>query len=219
ELFDNYLLAVQQAGKLRLSHLEQFWTEPKAVRIVGDRRPIEGLEVNKLDPATGEILNDVTAREADFIVDTQDYRSSLAQSALEQMFALLGQIATFAPQVVLNVLDLVVESADIKDKEEGVTRIRKLTGQRDPGKPPTPEEQATEKATIDKQMELDQLATDTQKAALAEIQAKVDVLRGQVAKLDTDSVLSRVEAMFSALQAAQIVATAPAVTPAADEIA
>src|SRR4030095_4289890 len=118
ELFDNYLLAVQQAGKLRLSHLEQFWTEPKAVRIVGDRRPIEWLEVNKLDPATGEILNDVTAREADFIVDTQDYRSSLAQSALEQMFALLGQIATFAPQVVLNVLDLVVESADIKDKEE-----------------------------------------------------------------------------------------------------
>lgn len=219
ELFDNLLLAIQQAGKLRLSHIEQFWTEEKAVRIVGKRRPIEWLQVNKLDPATGQILNDVTAREADFIVDTQDYRASLAQSALEQMFDLLGKIAVFAPQVVLNVLDLVVESAEIKDKDEWVARIRKLTGQRDPSKPPTPEEQQIEQATIAKQQEQEQLATDTAKAALAEIQAKVDLLRSQMTKLDVDGVLGRVEAMYSALQAAQIVATTPGVTPAADEIA
>lgn len=219
ELFDNYLLAIRQAGKLRLSHIEQFWTEEKAVRIVGDRRPIEWLEVNKVDPATGEILNDVTAREADFIVDTQDYRASLAQAALEQMFDLLGKIAAFAPQVVLNLLDLVVETADIKDKDEWVARIRKLNGQRDPSKPMTPEEQATEQATIAKQQEQDQLQTDITKATLGELQAKIDFIKAQMAKLDVDAVLGRVEAMYSALQAAQIVATTPGVTPAADEIA
>jgi len=219
ELFDNYLLAIRQAGKLRLSHIEQFWTEPKAIRIVGGRRPIEWLKVNTLDPATGQMLNDVTAREADFIVDTQDYRSSMAQAALEQMFDLLGKIAVFAPQVVLNVLDLVVESAELKDKDEWVARIRKLTGQRDPGKPMTPEEQQIEQVTVQKQQEQEQIATDSAKAGLAEIQAKVDLLRAQIGKLDVEGTLKKVEAVYSVLQAAQIVATVPHVTPAADEIA
>ncbi len=219
ELFDNLLLAIRQAGKLRLSHIEQFWTEPKAVRIVGGRKPIEWLQVNRLDPATGQILNDVTAREADFIVDTQDYRASMAQAALEQMFDLLGKIATFAPQVVLNVLDLVVETADLKDKDEWVARIRKLTGQRDPSKPMTPEEQAVEQATVAKQMEAEQIATDTAKATLAEVQTRIDLQRAQMSKLDIEGVLKKVETMYSALQAAQIVASVPGVTPAADEIA
>lgn len=219
EIFDNYLLAIRQAGKLRLSHIEQFWTEPKAVRIVGGRAPIEWLKVNQFDPATGEILNDVTAREADFIVDTQDYRASMAQAALEQMFDLLGKIAVFAPQVVLNVLDLVVESADLKDKDEWVTRIRKLTGQRDPSKPPTPEELAVEQATVAKQQQQEQIATDTAMAALGKLQTEQDFIKAQIGKLDIDGALARIEAMYSALQAAQIVATVPGVTPAADAIA
>jgi hypothetical protein len=221
ELFDNYLLAIRQAGKLRLSHIEQFWTEPKAVRIVGGRKPIEWLKVNAIDPDTGQMVNDVTAREADFIVDTQDYRASLAQAALEQMFDLLGKIAVFAPQVVLNVLDLVVESAELKDKDEWVARIRKLTGQRDPSKPITPEEQQVEQAAAAKQQEQEQeqIATDTAKAALAEIQTKVDLLRAQVGKLDVEGTLKKVETLLMALEGAQIVATTPGVTPAADELA
>ncbi len=218
ELFDNLLLAIRQAGRLRLSHIEQFWTEQKAIRIAGERKPIEWIEINKLDPATGQILDDVTAREADFIVDTQDYRASLAQAALEQMFQLLGQIATFAPQVVVSVLDLVVETADLKDKEEWVARIRKLNGQRDPSKPPTPEEQAAEQEAIAKQKEAEQIATDTAKAQLAKIQVDIDHVRAQMDKLSTDDVLKRIESMLAALQAAQIAATTPGVTPAADEI-
>lgn len=218
ELFDNYLLAKQQVGRLRLSHIEQFYTEPKAVRIVGERRPIEWLEINRLDPATGEILDDVTAREADFIMSEQDHRASLAEAALEQMFDLLGKVAVFAPQVVLNVLDLVVETSEIRDKEEWVARIRKMTGQRDPSKQPTPEEMEAEAAMAAKTQESEQLATDTAKAQLAQIQANVDLLRAQMAKLDVESVLKRVESMYSALQAAQIIAQTPGVTPAADEI-
>lgn len=218
ELFDNYLLAKQQVGRLRLSHIEQFYTEPKAVRIVGDRRPIEWLEINRLDPATGEILDDVTAREADFIMSEQDHRASLAEAALEQMFDLLGKVAVFAPQLVLNVLDLVVETSEIRDKEEWVARIRKMTGQRDPSKQPTPEELQAEAAQQAKAQEAEQLQTDTAKATLAQIQANVDLLRSQMAKMDVESVLKRVESMYSALQAAQIIAVTPGVTPAADEI-
>ena len=218
ELFDNLLLAIKLAGQLRLSHIEQFYTESKAIRIVGGRKPIEWLEINKVDPLTGQMLNDVTATQADFIVDTQDYRTSMAQAAMEQMFDLLGKIATFAPQVVLNVLDLVVENADIQDKEEWVSRIRKLNGQRDPSKPPTPDEQAAEQAAQQKQAQQEKIATDTANATLSKIQAEIAVARATINKMDTEGVLKKVEAMYAALQAAQIVATVPGVTPAADEI-
>ena len=51
------------------------------------------------------------------------------------------------------------------------------------------------------------------------LQAGLDKLRGEVSKLDTESMLKRVESMFSALQAAQVVAMNPTVAPIADTIA
>jgi hypothetical protein len=47
---------------------------------------------------------------------------------MESMFQLLTAMAQFAPQVVLNLLDLVVDNADIPGKDEWVARIRKMTG-------------------------------------------------------------------------------------------
>ena len=211
ELFDNLLLAITLRGQIRLSHIEQFWTEKKALRIVGENSPVEWIEINKVDPVTGQVLNDITATQADFIVDTQDYRASLAQSAMDGMFALLGQIATFAPQVVMAVLDLVVDNAEIKNKDEWVARIRKLNGQRDPSKPTTPEEQAAEKAGQDKQEATDALTQRMMTAKVAETEAKAKLLT-------SDEILRRVETMYSALQAAQVLATVPGVAGAADEI-
>ena len=211
ELFDNLMLTIKIAGQLRLSHIEQFWTEEKAIRIVGESQPIEWITVNQYDPATGQILNDITARQADFIVDTQDYRASLAQAALDNMFDLLGKIATFAPQVVLAVLDLMVDSADIKNKDEWVTRIRKLNGQRDPTKPPTPEEIEAEKAGKAKQDERDALDLRALRAKVEETEAKAKVFKA-------DEVFRRVETMFQALQAAGMLAATPGAAPAADAI-
>lgn len=223
EFFDNLLLAIRQAGQLRLSHIEQFYSEEKVVRIVGEgQRPIEWLTINQQDPATGRILNDITAREADFIVDAQDYRSSMAQAALEQMFGLLGQIATYAPQVVLSVLDLVVESADIPGREEWVARIRKINGQRDPGKPPTPEqeqaEQQAEQQAQARQVEAEQLASETARMQLSRLQADIDLAQARIQKLGVDDILKKVQAMRAALEGAALVSEQPGIAPAADEI-
>ena len=219
ELFDNYLLAIKQAGRLRLSHIEQFYTDQKIIRITGESSPLDWIELNKPDQETGQILNDITASQADFVVDTQDYRASMAQAAMEQMFDLLGKVATFAPQVVLQVLDLVVDTAEIKNKDEWVSRIRKLNGQRDPSKRPTPEDMQAEQAGKAKQAEVEQIQVDTAKAGLGKLLADIDLAKATISKLDTEGVLKRVESMYSALQAAQIVASIPGVTPAADEIA
>jgi hypothetical protein len=218
DLFDNYLLAIKQAGKIRLSHMEQFWTGRKAVRIVGGRRPIEWAVINEFDPETGEFKNDITQRQADFEVDTQDYRSSLAQAALEQMFALLGQIATFAPQVVLSVLDLVVESADIKDKEEWINRIRKLNGQRDPSKKPTPAEEAQEMQANEKQQKADALVELLGEAELKLKQATASKTEAETTLKTVEAVLKRVSAMGMAVDTAAVVTTVPHVVQAADAI-
>ena len=160
----------------------------------------------------GTMLNDIASNECDYIIGERDYRETYAQAAMEQMMELLGQIATYAPQVVMNVLDLVVDSAEIKNKDEWVTRIRKLNGQRDPRKAPTPEEIQKQQKDAAEEEQVKGIQKDT-------LQAQLDKLRGEVSKLDTEAMLKRVESMFSALQAAQIVAVTPAVAPIADTIA
>lgn len=221
ELFDNLLLAIKQAGRLRLSHIEQFYTAEKVIRITGESRPIEWLEINKFDPATGRILNDVTAREADFVVDTQDYRSSMAQAAMEQIFDLLGKIATFAPHVVMNVLDLVVQSADIKDKDEWVARIRKMNGQRDPSKPMTPEEEQAQLAAAQAQQKQQQVADETAETVLAKLRKEVDKLDAEAKLKLADSIHKNVSTMSTAAETAERITQAinPGLAEAADEIA
>lgn len=211
ELPDNLRLAKQLAGRLRLSHIEQFMTEKQVIRIVGEAQPIEWVTVNDVQE-DGTVLNDIASNEADYIIGERDYRETYAQAAMEQMMELLGKIAVYAPQVVMNVLDLVIDSAEIKNKDEWVARIRKLNGQRDPRKAPTPEEM--------QRQQKDSADADKAKAIQLEtLQAGLDKLRGEVSKLDTEAMLKRVESMFSALQAAQIVALNPTVAPVADTIA
>ncbi len=211
ELPDNLRLAKQLAGRLRLSHIEQFMTEQQVIRITGEGKPINWVTINERQE-DGSTLNDIAGQEADYVIGERDYRETYAQAAMEQMMELLGKIATYAPQVVMNVLDLVVDSAEIKNKDEWVGRIRKINGQRDPKKPPTPEEQAKAQKSEAEAERANQIQLET-------LQAGLDKLRAEIGKLGTDDMLKRVEAMFTALQAAQVVALTPNVAPIADTIA
>lgn len=219
DLFDNYQLAIKLQGRIRLSHCEQFMTQRKAIRIVGRGKPFEWIVLNEFDPETGEYKNDITQREADFEVDTQDYRSSLRMAALEQMFALLNQIATFAPQVVLNVLDLVVDSADLPNKQEWVTRIRALNGMRDPSKAPTPKEVAEDQMKAKKAAEAEAMVELLNEA---ELDLKRATARDKNAGADLKSIEKAVKAMGTMLQAIEgaiVVTNAPHIVPAADALA
>lgn len=217
EFPDNLRLAMQIAGKIRLSNIEQFMTEQQVIRITGDGAPPQWLSINE-PQADGTMLNDIANSEADFIISAQNYRESFAQAAMESMMELLSQVAAFNPQLVTAVLDLVVESSEVINKDEWVARIRSINGQRDPKKPPTPQEleqQAKDKAMADEQKEM---AQEQMRLSLEELRAKIDKLGADTSKLDTQAILTRVESMFSALQAAQIVAMTPTVAPVADTI-
>lgn len=213
EFYRNLRLARILAGKLRLSHIKQFKTEQQTIRITGDSGPTNYLTVNQPDPQDpSRILNDITETECDFVIAEQDFRESYVRAATAEMFALLGQLATFAPQVVLSVLDLAIDGSEVRNKDEWVARIRKLNGQRDPSKEITPEEQ--QKALADAQK-----AALMDKLNMEQVELGIEKLRKEVESLDVGSMSKRVDMIFAALQSAQIIATTPAVAPIGDEIA
>lgn len=210
-IFDNYRLAVQMQGEKQLSNAEQFLTERQVIRLVGERAPTEWVVVNDVDEETGQVLNNISASQADFIVSEQDYRANLQQAAAEMLGDILAKIGGFAPQMVVNLIDLWVDLLDIPNKDDFLKRIRSMNGQKDATKAPTPEElqadqqaqaEAAENAQIQKRMLI---------AQLADLEAKGD-------KTKADAMRIRVQAMLDAMSAGQLLAVNPAIAPMGDEI-
>lgn len=212
ELFESLRISTQIAGQIRLSNIAQFMTQRRVIRIVGQHKPVEWLTINEINPDTGEVLNDVTATQADFIVSEQDWRANLQAAALEQFIELMKVIGPVSPQAVVSMLDLIVEQFDLPMKEEIVARVREINGKRDPTKNPTPEEQS---ALEDKQKQ----AEAEKQLTMERVMAEIAEIKARVSDMDAKKVKNLIESMYSALQAAQIVATVPGVAPVADEIA
>jgi hypothetical protein len=129
----------------------------------------------------------------------------------ESLFDVVTRLAQMQPQLALNLLDLVVEMADIPNRDELVARIRQLSGMKDPEAEPTPEEQAAEQ----KQAELQQLQQDM---ALEQARAQIDEIVAKKDSLSADAVKKKLEAFYSAIQAAGLIATNPTIAPVADNV-
>lgn len=211
EIFDNQLFAHQLEGELVISLTEQYYTEPKVFSITGERFKVDYFRINQPDPLTGKKLNDVTQHKASFIIGEQPWKQALAMAAFEQTMEMMGQLATAAPQVVVAILDLVFEWADVPNKHQFLQRIREATGQRDPDKDPTPEEQQAmqnKKALQDKQMDLQMQQLE---GAVAKILAEGD-------KAKTAAIVARLDGMQKAVMAGQTLAQMPAAAAGADEL-
>lgn len=132
-MFDNLRLAFQLAGEIKLSLMEQFWTDEKEIRITGKKGQPEFITLNTEDPETGEKLNDITQTQADFAVDEQAHSATVRQAMFDAMMELTQKIP---PEVTIQILDLIVDLSDIPSKDAFVERIRKLNGQKDPFRDP-----------------------------------------------------------------------------------
>jgi hypothetical protein len=214
-LFDNMRYAVQVQSSIQLSLMEQYCSETKVYRIVGEKKPIEWLMINQRDPDTGEYLNDITANAADYVISEQDFRASMRQAMFETMMELIGKLD---PQIGLALLDMVIDFADVPNKDELVARIRKINGQRDPSLKPTPQEIQAQKQADDEAQAAKALAQQTQQAALDKILAEVEGIKAATQKSTASAIKEAVTAAYEALQGAQIVSTIPNVTPVADAI-
>lgn len=213
ELFDNYRFAFRVSGQKATSLIEQFMTLPKRLRIVGPKGLADWLTINEpmYDPTTGKVIfeNDITAHEADFYVDQQDYRETVRMAMAESLFDALGSMA---PEVQLSLLDLAIELTDLPNRDEFVRRIRAMNGQTAPGQEADPAAEAARNAQAAATAAAQQAETDA-------LNAKTDLTRAQTTKTLQDARGSAVKTKADALQAAGLLAAAVPLAPAADRMA
>ncbi len=214
ELFDNSLLARQLEGEITLSLIEQYHDQPMVFPKQGDSRRAEYVRINQPDPANpGQRLNDITKRKAAFVIGEAPWQQSLAEASFESAMAMLGELAKVAPQVVINILDVVFEmNPNLPKKHLLLRRIRQATGTEDPDEGDTPEVQA-------KRAEKEQVAKAQFQAQMAQLQADIAEAKAKGEKLSAEAMSTRLEALYMAAQAAQVLTMAPEIAPVADELA
>jgi len=134
-LFDNLRESIQLQGEIQLSLIEQFYAEPKKIRIVNDRGRAEFSDINTMDfddAGMPRLHNPITESAADFVVDSQDFRESMRMAMFDQLMEMTTRLD---PEVTMQLLDLVIELSDVEGKDEMVRRIRRINGQTDPDDP------------------------------------------------------------------------------------
>ncbi|MFZ4436802.1 MAG: hypothetical protein ACOYOS_00080 [Syntrophales bacterium] len=195
--FDNNRLAFKLSGEIILSMIEQLYTEEKKIRITGGEngKTPEFLEINKYNPETDEIIGDITASQADFVISEQDYSATIRAAMFESMTEI---VKTMQPEASIQILDLVFELSDLPGKEKFVDRLRAITGQRGTDAEPTPEQQAQDQAKADAATQAAEAQNQILQVQLAAEQAKVKKLEQEAqliaAKIKTESVNQQVSA-------------------------
>ena len=187
EPFDNLRLATQVQGEKQLSLVEQWYTEQKVIRLTGAKGGLDWVKVNvpELQP-DGSVrwINDITSSTADFVVSEQDYNGTLRQV----MFESLNQLATrLPPEVSLRIMTIAMEFSDLPNKDEIAEQFRQITGQRDPGKAMSPEEEAAAQEQAQAQAEAMAMQREGARMALEEQRAKVREINARAAKLEAEA--------------------------------
>ena len=211
ELFDGLLLARQMEGELTLSVAEQCVLAPMTIRVAGDGVRVERTKINQPQP-DGTFLNDISARRAHFVVGEQAWKQSYAESAFQSLMEVMTQLAAAAPQVVVNLLDVVFDMhPNLPKKKALLERIRAVNGQTDPDGKITPQQQ--------QQMAEQQAKAKAEyEATMAKLQADIKEAIAKGEKLDAEAMKSRLEALYISAQAAQTLVQIPGATPVADEL-
>ena len=187
EPFDNLRLAIQVQGEKQLSLVEQFYTEEKVIRLTGAKGKLDWVKINQPEvQADGSVrfINDITSSQGDFVVSEQDYAGTMRQVMLENISRIAG---TLPPEVSLRVLTIAMEFSDLPNKNEIVEAFRKITGDRDPSKNPTPEEAAELEQQMAAQAEALQFQREQAMLALEEGRAKVRELNAKAAQLEAEA--------------------------------
>jgi len=187
EPFDNLRYATQIQGEKQLSLVEQFYTEEKVIRLTGAKGKPEWLTINQPErqpDGSVRYLNDITASMADFVVSEKDYAGTMR----EVMFDSLNQLATrLPPEVALRLMTIAMDFSDLPNHDAVADAIRKLTGDRDPNKQPTPEEAQQMQQQMQQQAEAMQFQRESAITALQEQQAKVRQINAEADKLEAEA--------------------------------
>ena len=207
DLFDNLRLAIQLSGEKQLSLVEQYYTEEKTVRITGERST-NYATIN--DSATGE--NIITRLKADFVVDEQDYRTTVRQAMFETV---LDFTTKLPPEIGLKMLALAFEMSDLPMRDEFVKVLREATGMADPNAEPDPQAMAGQQAQQQEQQQLQQRQVLAQ---LQVLEGKAREVEAKASKEQLQAINQKLAALRQALEVATAAADAPHLAKVADQI-
>ena len=177
-----------------LDIVQEFYTEPRILNIIGDdtNHEVEEITVNQPDPVTGKITNDLTIGEYDIIVTSSPHRATLEDSQFEQARA-LKELGVPLPDPVL------IENSRLMRKAE---IIKQMTGDQN-----SPEAQAqrqrqqrAEEAEVAKlEAEAQKTAADAQKT-MAEAQggnqAEMQKIMAEIQAMREEAALKQQEMMM-----------------------
>lgn len=204
DLFDHLRFALQIHGEKRLSLVEQYHDDEKEIRISEVRgKP-------KFQTINGE--TDIVSNQADFIVDDQAFQETTRKA----MFAMMMEMVQKLPgDLAIQVLDLVFDMSDVPQREEWVTRIRKMNGHKDPDVEPTPEEEEADQAAEQYQQET---AMRLEQAEIGLKEGEARLKNSQADNEQMKSMLTKLEGMLNSLQVAGVIVTDPEAAAVADEV-
>jgi hypothetical protein len=208
ELFDNLRQHHQVAGEILLSLIEQYMDLPKQLAVSGESG-LEFLDINTPSEDGSQLLNDITARKARFVVSEQDWNATVRQSMFIELMQLLRDMPG---EVSLQLLDVVVDMSSIPERKQIVRRIRQINGHPDPDDIDEQQLKDDEQARKMARDEAAQLQKRVAQAEASEKEAKAAMANANAGKIN-------VEALAAALQAAGLmIVVSPRQTELADAL-
>jgi hypothetical protein len=147
-----------------LTLIQMFYTEHRILHITTDRamNRTEKMEVNKPDPATGRIINDLTLGEYGVVVTSQPERDTMEDNQFDQAVRLRLEAGVQIPD------SYIIKASRLRDKEE---IIRMIEGDKE-----SPE--AQEQAQLQKRAAL---------AEVAEREAKAEKTKAEAHKITVEA--------------------------------
>lgn len=218
EIFDNLVLSAQMTGELKLANVEQFYTERKVIRLLGDQDAADFTVINEEFDDDGKPVDPITAARADYVISHRDARATARQAQYEQFGEMLGKLAPYAPDVTRALIDVLVEMSDMPLREIAVKRIRQITGMRDEGEELTPQEQAQMQQQAAAQEAMATIQKAMEEAKLANEQAKAAALQANASLTEARALKEKMQSAFTATQIAGVIGAAPNVGQVASEI-
>lgn len=194
--FDNLRLSRALHGEKSLINIEQYYTEEDQIRVTDARGNPDYVAINN-----GDESNAIANFKADFIISEEDWRATAKQAQAEQLLDLASKLAATAPQMVVGIMDLIVESMDVPNASELVRRIRSVTGQEDPDADPnnpTPEMQEKAQAKA-MQLEMEGRAAQAE-LAIREAEAAEKGARAKKAEAEAMKIAAEAELAAAEIQ-------------------
>ncbi len=206
-LNDNYMLGRAEVGDRLLAHIIADMGGMRNVPVqVDSARGKRTIVLNQ--PTVHEqtklevVQNNVQKARIKVALDDIPATSTFRQQQFNRIADLLGKMATFAPETAVKMLDMLVEVADVPNRQEYVDRIREISGiPKDPASM-SPEER---QAFMAQQQQQQREKALMERAALAEIgvdegKAAESMAKAQKTAADTEQTLVQIQQIMETMR-------------------